>query len=297
MDQVHKIKHLRGLPEADKFFLDPRWRQLTELIYSDHDHAQELIFQRGKWESAHFVYDEDDDCHRWERVEFYDPMDPFKVGAQKGGIDNHTQSDASGDRGEWDMDFSGGGKLYIGPFDGRLHLHGAEWGCWRIDQFSEFYQGWDRRWMNKDPEIFSTVRYDDTDNNGFIDQIAYDMDGDKQYETTVKLRELGIDDTANLIDLSKFTYKDYRKLMDKIAGDMWTNAQRMKKLAQQVGINTTWFAYWDHPLSVREKYHKGYWLQYYIFQEMIAKFNREGRPEMVEKAMKLYYSGNWKNWK
>lgn len=50
--------------------MDSRYRQLTELIYPDHDAAYDLIFSRGKWNRVNFVYDEDDDCSRWERVEF-----------------------------------------------------------------------------------------------------------------------------------------------------------------------------------------------------------------------------------
>ena len=169
MDQVHVFKNMRGLPEADKFFMDPRWRQMDELIYPDHKNAFDLIFNRGKWESAHFVYDEDDDCHRWERVEFYEARDPFKVGAGNGGLDHNTQADAAGDRGEWDMDCSGKGNLYISPLDGRLHLYGAEWGCWRVDQNTEYYQGWDRLWINKNPKKFATVKYTDKNGNGFLD--------------------------------------------------------------------------------------------------------------------------------
>ena len=112
-DQIHPVRNLRGMPEADCFFMDSRYRQLTELIYPDHDAAYDLIFSRGKWNRVNFVYDEDDDCSRWERVEFYDPKDPFKVGWNKGGIDNNKQSDAAGDRGEWDMDNSGNAQLYI----------------------------------------------------------------------------------------------------------------------------------------------------------------------------------------
>ena len=113
-DQVHPLRNMRGLPEADRFFPDPRFRQLTELVYTDHEHAYDLIFKRGKWSRVNFVFDEDDDCGRWERVEFCDNLDPFKVGRSRGGFDNHSQSDPSGDRGEWDMDNSGGGRLYIG---------------------------------------------------------------------------------------------------------------------------------------------------------------------------------------
>ena len=92
------------------------------MIYPDHDSAWDLIFNRGKWDQVYFVYDEDDDCHRWERVELYDPRDPFKVGWNKGGIDHNKQSDAAGDRGEWDLDNSGNGQLYMGKFDGRVAI-------------------------------------------------------------------------------------------------------------------------------------------------------------------------------
>ena len=79
-NQKHINKNLRGLPEADTFFLDARWRKLPELLYPDHDAAWDLTFKEGKWDKVWFTYDEDDDCNRWERVELYQPLDPFKVG-------------------------------------------------------------------------------------------------------------------------------------------------------------------------------------------------------------------------
>lgn len=294
MDQVHPIKNLRGLPEADKFFMDPRWRQLTELIYPDHKSAWDLIFKRGKWDKAYFVYDEDDDCHRWERVEFYDPLDPFKVGAGKKGVDNHTQSDAAGDRGEWDMDNSGQGKLYVGRFDGRLHLLGAEWGCWRIDQNAEYYQGWDRLWLNKDPKVFATVKYTDQDNNGFFDRIEYDMDGDCRFETSYDLKELGIDDRCDVIDLSRYRYKDFRKLMTRISDGMWKNAQDILAVAARYNLETSWYAKWKQALSVREKYHKGYWIQYYVYQDLVNYCARQNDPELLKKMTVAYCTGDWK---
>lgn len=133
-NQKHINKNLRGLPEADTFFLDARWRKLPELLYPDHDAAWDLTFKEGKWDKVWFTYDEDDDCNRWERVELYQPRDPFKVGKNQGGIDNNGQADPAGDRGEWDEDNSGHGQLYVSPIDGKIHLYGAEWGCWRVDQ-------------------------------------------------------------------------------------------------------------------------------------------------------------------
>ena len=295
MDQVHVFKNMRGLPEADKFFMDPRWRQMDELIYPDHKNAFDLIFNRGKWESAHFVYDEDDDCHRWERVEFYEARDPFKVGAGNGGLDHNTQADAAGDRGEWDMDCSGKGNLYISPLDGRLHLYGAEWGCWRVDQNTEYYQGWDRLWINKNPKKFATVKYTDKNGNGFLDYVEYDMDGDGKFETVFDLKALGIDDRAKLIDGSSFTYRDYTKMMKRMSDGIWERAQTAVRVAHKYGLNTSWYAWWIEALSMREKYHRGYWLQYYLFQDLMNYGLRTGDKDLQQKLVVAYCSGNWKS--
>ena len=295
MDQVHVFKNMRGLPEADKFFMDPRWRQMNELIYPDHKNAFDLIFNRGKWESAHFVYDEDDDCHHWERVEFYEALDPFKVGAGNGGLDHNTQADAAGDRGEWDMDCSGKGNLYISPLDGRLHLYGAEWGCWRVDQNTEYYQGWDRLWINKNPKKFATVKYTDKNGNGFLDYVEYDMDGDGKFETVFDLKALGIDDRAKLIDVSSFTYRDYTKMMKRMSDGIWERAQTAVRVAHKYGLNTSWYAWWIEALSMREKYHRGYWLQYYLFQDLMNYGLRIGDKDLQQKLVVAYCSGNWKS--
>lgn len=295
MDQVHPVKNLRGLPEADKFFMDPRYRQLTELIYPDHDAAWDLIFKRGKWDRVNFVFDEDDDCGRWERVEFYDPRDVFKVGTNKGGLDNNSQSDPSGDRGEWDMDNSGGGKLYVSRFDGRIHLYGAEWGAWRIDQNANFYQGWNRTFQSKDPSVFATVKYTDSDNNGFFDIIEYDMDGDKQFEYTINLKEIGMDDTCEIIDISEFKYDDFTRLMSEVSENMWSNAQQALKVAEKYGVNTWWYSKIKRASSIHQKYSNGYWLQYYLYKDLENLFMRNGQEDMLIALNKAYYGGDWTN--
>ena len=296
-DQVHKVNNLRGMPEADKFFMDPRYRQLTEFLYPDHKSAKEMIFKRGEWSRVNFVYDEDDDCGRWERVEFYDPLDPFKIGWKNGGIDNNKQSDAAGDRGEWDMDNSGKGKLYVGKFDGRLHLYGAEWGCWRIDQNANYYQGWDRMWMGMDrqPGEFGTVKYTDKDDNGFFDYIEYDLDGDKKFEMTIDLKALGLDDRCELIDISTFKYKDYTSMMKKMSKSMWKNAMTAVQVAHKYNVQTLWYAKLMQALSVRQQYNNGYWLQFYIYKDLEHTFMQKGDQEKLKQLTVAYYSGNWKS--
>lgn len=293
MDKTHDISNFNGLAETDTFFFDPRFRHLPELIYPDHEQAKELIFNKGEWGRVNFVYDEDDDCHRWERVEFLEPRDPFKIGINKGGIDNHPQSDAAGDRGEWDLDNSGNGKLYVSKSDGRLHLYGAEWGCWRIDQLAKCFQGYHRTWVKREPKEFSTVKYSDTDQNGFIDLIEYDMDGDHLFEEHFDLRELGINDKNSLIDISDFKYSDYTGLMEKIADDMWKNAQTAIKVADQYNLNTNWYAKLKQAHSAREKYNNGYWLQYYLFKDLQHHCYRTKNKKALKEITVAYFSSNW----
>ncbi len=302
-DQVHKFKNLRGLPEADKFFYDPRWRQMEELIYPDEKVAFDLIFNRGKWDRCYLMFDEDDDCNRWERVELYQPLDLFKVGIKKGGLDDGTQADAVGDRAEFDLDNSGEGKLYISPFDGRIHLYGAEWGAWRIDQKAAYFQGYGglyypakiKERLHPNPESFATVKYEDTDNNGFIDRISYDLDGDTIFEEIISLKALGIDDRAPLYDPAHMKYEDYTKLFDVVTENIWKRAEDAMIIAKKYNLNTSWYAFWKQPHTKFEKYAYGYWLNFYIYKDLKHIANINNNLQLAKKLDMAYYSGNWNN--
>lgn len=291
----HQVFNVEGLAESDQFFMDPRFRHLKELIYPDHDSVWDLIFKEGKWDRVNFVYDEDDDNGRWERVEFYEPRDTFKSGWKNGGVDNHKQSDASGDRGEWDLDNSGGGKLYLSKFDGRLHLFGAETGVWRIDQNAIYYEGWDRMWMGQDfyPKSFASVIYKDCDNNGFIDHIEYDLDGDKKCETIIDFKELGIDDSCELIDISEYSYNDFTALAALMAEGIWERGCEAVRIARQYGLNPNWYAKWMTARTAREKYSNGFWLAFYIYKDLEDLFAMNGDEINLQLLNKAYYGGDW----
>jgi len=301
-DQVHTYVSMKGLAGSEVYFFDPRWRNMTELIYADHDTAYDLVFQRGKWEQCWLVYDEDDDCQRWERVEFYDPKDPFIAGVRKGGLDDNPQADVTGDRGEWDMDFSGEGQLYVGCFDGRIHLFGAEWGCWRIDQNATYFQGW-QGWRGPniqpednvtiEPDNFPTIKYTDNNNNGFFDRIEYDLNGDTEFERTFDLIGSGIADTAALILTADLEYEDLTALHARIANQQWENAMQALIVAEKNRLNTGWYSILMHPMSLREKYHYGYWLNFYLYQDLRNLGEIRQDKEFIELCDKAYYGSNW----
>ena len=299
-NQKHINKNLRGLPEADTFFLDARWRKLPELLYPDHDAAWDLTFKEGKWDKVWFTYDEDDDCNRWERVELYQPRDPFKVGKNQGGIDNNGQADPAGDRGEWDEDNSGHGQLYVSPIDGKIHLYGAEWGCWRIDQNARYYQGmggiydgYGPKRIETEPTVFPTVKYTDTDNNGFFDLMEFDLDGDKVFEQCLSMKELGLDDRCQVINTASMKYEDFVDLESKVSDAMWKNAEKAVEVAKTKKLNTKWYALMLQPKSIRERYHYGFWLQFYLYNDLKDLAERTNDKALASVIDKAYLQGKW----
>jgi hypothetical protein len=299
-DQKHDFKNMPGKPDTDSFFYDARWRKIDQLFFPGRDTAYSLIHKRGNWQECRLVFDEDDDCNRWERVEFYDPKNIFIIGTEKGGLDHNKQADAAGDRGEFDLDNSGKGQLYIGSFDGRIHLYGAEWGAWRIDQLAYSFQGfggnyerWGRDRLQRQPEKFATVKYTDSNSNGFIDLIEYDLDGDATFEDRISLLELGIDDRKSVIEVANAGYEDYKRLFRKVAEDMWAKAQDALQVADAEKLNTYWYAFYKKPLSIHQKYEFGYWLSFYIYQDLRYLAREKGDQERIKQIEKAYYSGDW----
>ncbi len=299
-DQGHRFKGLRGLTAANSFMYDSRWRNIDTLFYPDRDTAYQMIFKKGDWQQCRLVFDEDDDCNRWERVEFYDPLDFWKTGIEGGGLDNNGQSDAIGDRGEFDMDNSGKGKLYIGAFDGRIHLYGAEWGGWRIDQtafsyqgFGGFYEKWNRKRLQLMPEKFASIKYEDTDGNGFIDQVLYDLDGDKIFEDSVSFKKMGISDKQNLVNTGDVSYKGFSTLFKTITEKNWSRALLALKAAEKYNINTYWYSFYKQPHSLQEKYDYSFWLNFYIYQDLRYQARLDNNQQLVALIDKAYYSGNW----
>lgn len=285
--EQQRFKSMRGLAGTDSLFYDPRFRQREHLTFARRHKAQRMVFDEGDWDQAFFVFDEDDDCRRWDRVELIPPMRPFA------GAEGHA--DLRGDRAEWDQDCSGGGKLYLSPLDGRLHLFGAETGLWQVDQQGRHYQNRNRPWEG-DPEAnqMVTFLYQDTDSNGYIDEIRIDLDGDRLFDELLSARALGINDVGTLIDPSRWTYEEVQALYRSMATDMWQQAELALQAAEAYGLNPQWYAFYRTPKSLRQQYDYGYWLCFYIYHDLAHLMRNDlDRQNDLYEVRRAYLSTNW----
>jgi hypothetical protein len=316
---VHKYPALKGNPKFDGCFQWNNWRKIDELMYMPHEKSYDSFFT-AKWATMYFVFDEDDDDHRWERVEMYYPMHGFggpkdidlystkkwrrgnyaelaMAGPnERPGISGHPQADSLGDRGEFDEDNSGGGKLYVGVFDRKLHLAGAEWGAWTVDKNAE-YHGGSKTPSPKPiaPKVEEVVKYTDTDNNGFLDTIEYDYDGDRTIDLRVSLLDYKTasnphPDVVPLIDTHKEGWKGLNILFGQIATQSFQEGLMVYRAAWKRGLTTPEIDKLASASAIGERYDHGYWLKEKIFRIIRSKVR--GTP--LEKDLtRLYYTGQF----
>jgi hypothetical protein len=319
---VHKYPALKGNPKFDQCFQWNNWRQIDELMYMPHEKSYDAFFT-ARWATVYFVFDEDDDDHRWERVEMYYPMHGFGgpheidlystkkwrrnnyaelamvAEGERPGLSGHPQADSLGDRGEFDEDNSGGGKLYVGVFDRKLHLAGAEWGAWTVDKNAEFHGG------NKTPSpkplaprVEEVVKYTDTDKNGFFDTVEYDYDGDRTMDLRVSLLDYRTvsnphPDVGQLIDTHKEGWKGLNAVFGKIANQSFQEALTVYRAAWRRGLTTPEIDKLAFAAAIGERYDHGYWLKEKIFREIRARV----RNTPLEKDLtRLYYMGQFEEY-
>jgi hypothetical protein len=328
---VHKYPALKGNPKFDDCFQWNNWRRIDELMYMPHDKSYDAFFTAG-WTSLYFVFDEDDDDHRWERVEMLYPMHGFGgpkdidiystkrwlrsnfAGVdmakpdERPGLGGHPQADSLGDRGEFDEDNSGGGKLYVGVFDRKLHLAGAEWGAWTVDKNGEFHGGIKTPSPKPSaPRVEEVVKYTDTDNNGFLDTVEYDYDGDRKIDLRVSLLDYRSTsnphpDVVPLVDTRAEGWKGLNALFTKIANQSWQEALTVYRAAWRRGLTNPEIDKLAFASAIGERYDHGYWLKEKVFRLLRAQLQHVRQTEparstamntLEKELVRLYYLGQF----
>ena len=280
---VHPLPHFKGDPKFDPCFFHNEWRRLDSLTYMDRNKGYGTFFET-RWKSVNFTFDEDGDDHRWERVEMLYPTtaergdiystarSESKEGKQPG-LCSGFQSDTLGDRGEFDLDGSGGAKLYIGPFDRKLHLYGAEWGAWTVDKKAQFHGGAGEP-SNRPPapKVEELVKYTDTDKDGFLDTVEFDYDGNRTIDLKVCLLDYktSTDDPqkAEIIEPGKLGWKGMHELFNRMAQQSWEEALLVYRAAWKRDLTTPELDKLAAASSMMQRYQNAYWIKETVFRNV-----------------------------
>jgi hypothetical protein len=296
-----------------KYFRYDNWRRIEDFCYVTHDKAFDAMWKTN-WGDCWITFDEDDDDQRWERVELYypvdNPADVYNVEKWKGGkhtsISGHVQADTLGDRGEWDKDNSGKGKVYIGRFDAKLHLYGAESGAWLVDKDAKYWGGKPVvvgvSSPTSAPAVEEVVQYADTDNNGFFDQITFDYDGDKKVDCTVNLLDYKTEknphpDVAEIINPGEVKWQGMHDVFTKMAEKSFDDGLIIYRAAWKKGLTNPEIDDYAFASSTGEKYQCGYWMREKVFRlvdKKLSESNDEKSKQLRADLKKFHYTGDIK---
>lgn len=306
---VHPLPNFIGNPKFDPCFMHNEWRRVSELIYMDRNRGYDAFFNT-KWKYIYLTFDEDGDDHRWERVESLypttnyrtngSPVDLYSTARFKNkegltaGIDGAFQSDTRGDRGDFDMDGSGGGKVYISPLDGKLHLYGAEWGGWTVDRNAEFHGGGGEPSHKPEAkEVGEVVKYTDTDGDGFYDTIEYDYNGDHKIDLKVCLLNYKADGVnyqkTTLFEPRKLGYNGMHELFNTMATQTWLEALAVYRAAWKRDLTSPEMDKIAASSSLRQRYINAYWIKEDILRAVSTQINNriKTHPAEAEKLKSL----------
>jgi hypothetical protein len=304
-DRHPKMKAPAWVLDAGLFRFD-NWRRIEEFCYVTHERCFDELY-KPKWGSCWLVFDEDDDDHRWERVELYYPTkDPYSVKRWRSGVKRdeaglggHPQADSLGDRGEWDNDNSGQGQLYIGRWDQKIHLYGAESGAWTVDYGGKYWGAGPvvtgGSSAENAPKVQEIVQYADTDNNGFFDHITFDYDGDRTVDLAIDLLSYKTadnphPDVADLHNPAKLKWPGLHELYGQISARSFDDALKLYRALWKKNLTDKELDDLALASSTAEKYDHGYWLKEKIFRIADSRLSADtARRDQLRKA---YFLGD-----
>lgn len=301
--QINKFPNLKAPEWVLPYYRYTNWRTIDELVYMPKELCHEKAFA-AKWGGVDFVFDEDDDDHRWERVELYYPHDPYVINRDhnKPGPDGkplksmtwHPQCDQLGDRGEFDKDASGRGQLYASPWDNKLHLYGAEWGAWLVDRNAEFSgsPSTPPATIKKRPtHVAEVVLYKDTNANGFFDLIEYDYDGDKTIDFSLSLLEYGSDE-CQAVSPGEVEWAGLHAIYGKLAKVSWKQAQELYEVMWKKGLNDTELDDLSIAASTAEMHDHAYWLKQTALRKLYGMY--ANNPSVQQELKRIFVTHDYK---
>jgi hypothetical protein len=125
------------------------------------------------------------------------------------------------------------------------------------------------------------VKYTDTDNNGFLDTIEYDYEGDRKVDLKVSLLDYKTaqnqhPDVAQLIDTHAVGWKGLNELFTRISNQSFQEALVVYRAAWRRGLTTPEVDKLASASVIGDRYDHGYWLKQKVFREVRRTLSDDG---------------------
>jgi len=149
------------------------------------------------------------------------------------------------------------------------------------------------------------VKYTDTDNNGFLDTIEYDYDGDRKIDLRISLLDYRSaanphPDVVPLIDTRKERWQGLHELFTRISNQSWQEALMVYRAAWRRGLTTPEIDKLASASSIGERYDHGYWLKEKVFRQLRSRLQEAAHDQpataaalgkLEKELIRLYYLG------
>ena len=141
--------------------------------------------------------------------------------------------------------------------------------------------------------MFPTGNSTEKDNNGFLDLMEFDLEYHKVFEQRLSMHVWGLDEGCQVSTSASMKYEDFVDLESKVSDTMWKNAEKAVEVAKAKKLNTKWYALMLQPKSTRERYHYGFWLQFYLYNDLKDLAGRTNDKALASVIDKAYLQGKW----
>jgi hypothetical protein len=157
------------------------------------------------------------------------------------------------------------------------------------------------------PRVEEVVKYTDTDNNGFLDTVEYDYDGDRTIDFKFSLLDYKSaaqphPDVVALIDTHKEGWKGLNSIFTSIANQSFQEALIVYRAAWRRGLTSPEMDKLASAGAIGERYDHGYWLKEKVFRQIRTRLQqvKQSEPGKVAQLNKLekdlarlYYTGQF----
>ena len=124
--------------------------------------------------------------------------------------------------------------------------------------------------------------------------MEFDLDGDKVFEQRLSMKS-GAGPGPSLSG-DQYRFHEVRRFCRSRIESLRCHVEECResgRSGKSKKLNTKWYALMLQPKSTRERYHYGFWLQFYLYNDLKDLAGRTNDKALASVIDKAYLQGKW----